>query len=133
MKISKTHQRFADRLGNQRALEYPEEFLGQNWKDVLNFWFFMDTLTEEQIKSISDAYFSLSSDERHFAYLADSDAAQVATGYSAARLAARDAAFDAAWYAAWDAAGYATYELICSHIFKEKGKSLVFLPLFLNV
>jgi hypothetical protein len=131
MKISTAHQRFAERLRNSRVLDHPEEFLGQNWKDVLNFWFFLDILTKDQWKSISDAYRSLSRDERHLAYLAASDAAQVAvaTGYSAA---ARDAASDAA-YAAYAAAGYATWEIMGSHILKEQNKSLFFLPLVLNV
>ncbi len=127
MKISKTHQKFANTLRNQRALDNPVEFLGPNWKDVLNFWFFLDTLTEEQWNSINS---SLSSDERQLARRASCVAARAV----AASDAAWDAAFFAANYVAGSyAAGYATDELIGSHILQEQNKSLVFLPMVLNV
>ena len=129
MKISKTHQRFADRLRNQRALEHLEEFLGPNWKDVLNFWLYLDTLSYDQWKSIIDAYCSLSHNERQLARRASCVAARAV----AASYAAGDAGFYAAGDAGFYVAGYATYELMGSHILKSQGKSLVSLPLFLNV
>jgi len=49
MKISKRHQVFSNILSAPRALEYPGEFLGPNWKDVLNFWLFIETLSPGQI------------------------------------------------------------------------------------
>ena len=119
MKISTTHKEFADHLRAQTALEYPERFLGPNWKDVLNFWIFIDTLNEDQWKSIKDAHYSL-------------------------RLHECNLAIDAAWLAAWLAAGaggcdaalftsgYAACEIIGSHILKEQGKSLVSFPLYLK-
>jgi hypothetical protein len=54
MKISTTHQRFVDLLNDQTALEYPERFLGPNWKDVLNFWIYLDTLSIKRLKSINE-------------------------------------------------------------------------------
>ncbi len=126
MKISTAHQRFAERLRNSRVLDYPEEFLGPNWKDVLNFWLYLDTLNEEQWNSINS---SLSSYEHRLALNAAWNAARAAVGYAACY---------AADYAAWSVAAlfsarYATDELIGSHILQEKGKSLVFFPMFLNV
>lgn len=49
MKISKRHQVFSNIISTPRALEYPGEFLGPNWKDVLNFWLFIETLSPGQI------------------------------------------------------------------------------------
>jgi hypothetical protein len=128
MTYSKTHQRFADRLNNQRALEYPEDYLGPNWKDVLNFWWFLDGLSEDQCEIVRQRYRALDDDvwdaARVVAWRADG---------GAARFAARDAARDAARCAARAAAGLTTLELIGSHRLLEQGNSLTFLPLFLNL
>jgi hypothetical protein len=138
MKISTTHQEFAEVLENQRALDHPEEFLGPNWKDVLNFWLFIDTLTQEQWNSIRNAYYSLSRDELLGSQLAASDAARDDVWYdawyaaNAAVTVAMAVAGNSARYAGY-ASGYATQELIGSHILQEQGKSLVFLQMFLNV
>ncbi len=60
MKISTTHQRFVRILSNQRALEHPEEFLGPNWKDILNFWLYLDTLSSRFISSVDQQTVGLS-------------------------------------------------------------------------
>jgi hypothetical protein len=124
MTYSKTHKRFVSRPSRARALEHPEEFLGVNYKDVLNFWWFLDGLSEDQWKIVWERYQALGYEVR-----------------GAAGAAAWDAAYDAdAWDAsAWDAAaggevaGYATLELIGSRNLLSQGKSLVFLPLFLDL
>jgi hypothetical protein len=143
MTYSKAHQCFADRPNNQRALEHPEEFLGVNYKDVLNFWWYLECLSEEQWEIVRQRYRALGYEVRGAAWKAARDAAAAAY-YAAA--AARDAAWDAAdaadawagaaaWNAAYDAVatGYATWELIGSHRLLEQGKSLTFLPLFLDL
>jgi hypothetical protein len=120
MTYSKTHKRFADRPNNQRALEHPEEFLGVNYKDVLNFWWYLECLSEEQRKIVWERYQALGYEVR--------DAA-----WNAAQGAAYDAVQNSVAYAAEYAAAYATYELIGSHRLLEQGKSLTFLPLFLDL
>jgi hypothetical protein len=119
MTYSKTHKRFADRLNNQRALEHPEEFLGVNYKDVLNFWWFIDDLSKYQLKIVVERYWDLDDEVR--------DAARAAAWKAAAYYA--DAAYDAV---AWNA-GYATLELIGSHRLLKQGKPLTFLLLFLDL
>ncbi len=120
MKISKTHQRFANRVG-QDALTNPEPFLGPNYKTVLNFWYYLDTLTEEQWEVVN----------RHFGAIPDEV-------YEEFR--------DSAWEVAGDIVGetyrFAVYmstrgyalgaacELIAMHRLLGQGKSLVFVPLF---
>jgi hypothetical protein len=133
MTYSKTHQRFADRLNNQRALEHPEDYLGPNWKDVLNFWWFLDDLSKDQWKIVKGRYRALGYEARDAARFAARDAAGAAAYYAAAAAAwkaARDAAGDAYGGAA---AAYATSELIGSHRLLEQGKSPTFLPLFLDL
>jgi hypothetical protein len=141
MTYSKTHKCFADRLNNQRALECPEDYLGSNWKDVLNFWWYLEGLSGEQRKIVRQRYAALDPKIRDDAWKAARYAARDAAGAAAyyAAAAAWDAA-DVAWGAAWGAAaaavvatGYATWELIGSHSFLEQGKSLTFLPLFLDL
>ncbi len=129
MTYSKTHQRFVNYSNNQRALEHPEEFLGVNYKDVLNFWWFLDGLSEEQRKIVRQRYWALGYEAREAAGNAADDAA-----WDAAADADADAdAYDAAAYASGNTAGYATLELIGSRNLLSQGKSLVFLPLFLDL
>ena len=54
--ISKSHKRLSERLNDPRVLTNPEEFLGLNYEAVLNFWLFLDELTEKQLKVIEGCY-----------------------------------------------------------------------------
>ena len=56
--ISKTHQRFSERLNDPRVLENPEEFLGPNYKEVLNFWMIFDNLSQEQLRVVKERYWA---------------------------------------------------------------------------
>ena len=127
MKISTIHQKFADYLEKPEALQHPENFLGPNWLTVINFWLFLDTLSKEQLKTVTDCYDA--------AWWHTRNAARYAAWYDVALSAARPAdwttAGEAAWGAAFgEAAAWATLEIIGSHILIEQGKSLFFLPMF---
>jgi hypothetical protein len=108
------------------VLTNPEKYLGKNHKAVLDFWWYMDSLTEPQWEEVVRRYYAA----RGAALDAARDAARVAA-WDAARDAARVAAWDAAWYAArdaaWYAARYATYELMGGI------ENPVFVPLFDNL
>jgi hypothetical protein len=58
--ISKTHKLFSARLNNPRVLTNPEEFLGENFKAVLNFWILIDKLDVysdyDKIKTLSKCF-----------------------------------------------------------------------------
>jgi hypothetical protein len=128
MPISKAHQNFSTELQNPEALTKPQDFLGQNYETVLNFWWTLDSLTETQWNEVARRYDAL-------------DYAAWSAALSAARSAAGDAAWDGAWeaafYAARDAAlsaaGSATWELIGMHTLLNDGKDLLFVPLFHNL
>jgi hypothetical protein len=119
IKISKTHQKFAYRLKDQTALEYPERFLGPNWKNVLNFWFYLDTLSVEDFEIVYDRYWDLDdlSAIKNLAWKAVKDTIEY---YNA----------NEAWCAT---AGIATRCATCELIGSHNLKSLNFLPLFLNL
>jgi hypothetical protein len=54
MNYSKRHKNFASNLNfrlnihEQDVLEYPEQYLGPNYKEILNFWFYWDSLSDKQ-------------------------------------------------------------------------------------
>jgi hypothetical protein len=111
MKISTTHQRFVRILSNQRALEHPEEFLGPNWKDILNFWLYLDTLSSRIISSVDQQTVGLSEP------------------YSIIGVVAAYSAYPASLSIP---AGNATLELICCHKILERGESLRFVSLLME-
>jgi hypothetical protein len=59
MKISKTHLKFANILNSTEVLTHPENFLGPNWEEVINFWLYLDTLTEDQLNVVYRHYYNL--------------------------------------------------------------------------
>jgi len=122
VKISTTHQKFADQLGDQTALEYPERFLGPNWKDFLNFWIYLDTLSAEKRKIVSKRYSAL----------ADTSVISLTHGshWVLTWNAAQDIIGNECVWSAFRVIGSSVnIELIASH----KLESLKFLPLFLNL
>jgi hypothetical protein len=160
MNYSKAHQNFSNRLQRPEALTNPQNFLGPNYEAVINFWWYMDSLTETQWTEVARRYRALDPATVDAAWDAAGAAARsaawpaagVAAGFAAgsaardaAGYAARDAARDAARYAAgyaagyaaenaaWSAAGNATYELIGMHTLLNEGKDLLFVPLFTDL
>jgi hypothetical protein len=120
MKISTTHKKFADRLWDQPVLEYPERFLGPNWKNVLNFWIYLDTLSAEDTDIIHMRYLVLGEDAIVYAENHDWKAARDTIGFTYA---------DATCHITFTFPSiYTTLELIGSHNLEY----LTFLPLFLK-
>jgi hypothetical protein len=106
---SKIHQAFSERLEQPDVLTNPANYLGPNWEDVLNFWIYLDTLSDQEKKKMNDLYWDLNDDARESAIIASRDAADDVVG--------EDFRY-AAWFAAcdvtggWVVFGFATYELI---------------------
>ncbi len=115
MKISKIHQRFSEKLKEPRALTNPEDFLGPNWRDVINFWLFIDTLSEEEKYKMNKCYWALDIDVRVFSGRAAMIAAMEVVG---------EEVKNEAWYAnSWRVFRDATLELIASHKLLEQNKT----------
>ncbi len=143
MKISKIHQEFSERLNEQKVLTNPEEFLGPNWKEVLDFWLYIDTLSGVEREKIIKSYVALDH--------AVAKSARYAS-WNSAREVDGDEVRNASWWAALDVSNFsisrdvtsvfrdatielfahATMELIAHHKLLEQRKSLVFLPFCLN-
>jgi hypothetical protein len=119
MTYSKIHKRFSERLYQPDALTDPEKYLGPNWKDVLNFWIYVDTLSDEDKKEIDDRYWALDDDVRYCDIDAARNAATEVIGRGF-RYAAWCAAYDVT---GWGVFGYATYELIAHHKLLEQNKT----------
>jgi hypothetical protein len=127
MKISKAHRTFAIIIKHD-VLIHPENYLGPNWEDVINFWLYLDTLTEEQLKTVRKRNGSLSYKECRVASEKAWVAAKATTRYA---YDASDSASDSV-SCAKPAAEYATKELIGLDKLLEQGHQPVFFPMFLN-
>jgi hypothetical protein len=126
MKISKIHQEFSEQLNDPRALTHPEDFLGPNWKDVINFWLYVDGLSVKERKKINRRYFLLEFSSR--IYWDSVYAAKKVVG-NKVLCAAGDAAYCETGRVIFRDA---THELMVHHKLLEQGKSPTFLPLCLN-
>lgn len=126
MSHSKSHQTFIELLPVRAPAEL-QELLGPNYEAVINFWWYLDTITEEQQKVFADRYRAINARnrDRHFEVIGAT--ANNITTYAdvACNCARRD------WYGDKRfAAAYATWELIGMHTLLEQDKELVFVPLF---
>jgi hypothetical protein len=94
--ISTIHSRFLriinDRLEGspQEVLSDPKKYLGPNWEKVLEFWLYLDGLSQDEKDNITLLYSSLDEDVRLSAMDTARDAAEEVVGLKV-RSAARDA------------------------------------------
>jgi hypothetical protein len=131
--ISNSHKRFSERLNNPRVLSNPEEFLGPNFETVLNFWLFLDDLSEEQIEVVNERYDDFYDGNRSewrkardLAYYASEGVVGWRYSYVSGRAAEDVTKSEAAYWA--------TRELIGMHkILEDHQKPLTFFDLFLEV
>jgi hypothetical protein len=132
MKISKAHQRISDWLEEPKVLTNPEDFLGPNWEDVINFWLYLDGLDEKEMDEMEESYWDLGKHVRHPALDSAHNASWVAckevVGWEV-RDVTRDATYDVIKRNVFV---HATNELIAQHNLLEQDKALVFLPLCLK-
>jgi hypothetical protein len=122
--ISKIHKLFSERVRSPRVLEFPEEFLGENYEAVLNFWLFLDDLSEEQLRVVKERYWAFRNGN-YSEWLKATDLAIVASeGVVTWEYA----------YNSGCAARYATRELIAMYkILEDHQQLLTFFPMFLEV
>jgi hypothetical protein len=130
--ISKIHKRLSESLNNPRVLENPEEFLGENFEAVLNFWLILDGLSEEQWRVVEERYDNFY-DEKYSEWDETTDLAWVTSEEVVGEVYSDNTAW-AAWIVAksWVAC-WATRELIGMHkILEDHQKPLTFFPMFLE-
>jgi hypothetical protein len=132
---STTHHRYAGNMANDEVLSHPEDFLGPNYKAVLNFWMFLDSLSVEQWKEVERRDGDM---EVHIVEDASEDAADSVRKMLPDFLIGqnKNSRFDLFYgsnIGAPDTAWDATLELIGMNNLLEEGKSLTFVPLFSNL
>jgi hypothetical protein len=125
MKISKAHLGFSYHLDDPKALTNPEDFLGPNWQDVINFWLYVDGLSEDEKYKMDKCHWASDVDVRRSALRDACSASEEVVGQYVTYPVLNS----------WDvhvALAYATLELLAHHKLLEQDKTLVFLPLCLN-
>jgi len=124
MTYSRTHKHFANWIDDQKALKEPQNFLGSNYRTVLNFWKWLDRFSSVQFNGVACRHSILDYKKRN---------KYDGIMYSGGDFRAPSAAYAAFKYEGVNvgfAVGYATYELIHMHTLLERGETLIFVPLF---
>jgi hypothetical protein len=117
MNYSKSHKEFASRLNyihninEQDGLEHPENYLGPNYKEVLNYWFYRDSLSSEQWDVYRNRFWSLNSETRKKAL---STATKIAKEVIDPRFV--------------DYLYEENYEIVAAHLYLERNIPFTFLP-----
>jgi len=140
MNYSKSHHNFNNHLGGDYpVLNQPENFLGPNYEAVMNFWWYIDALTDQQIDKLSSSYYSCDDFVRHNAWNISREFASTTVGRSnrVATFVSTEITPPTARYlyndnhsGARTCAKLAAYELISMHILLEQGHKLFFVPMF---
>ena len=128
--ISKSHKLFSERLQDPRVLTNPEEFLGPNYRAVLNFWLFIQDLTKDQCMTIyfrERGFYFNQHPEWNRAAIEAHDASNETIGSEFAEYADVSA-----WAVYGNAARWATRELIGMHKILNQNNSLTFFQMFLK-
>lgn len=126
--ISKTHKLFSELLNNPRVLTNPEEFLGPNYREVLNFWLILEELSEDQLRVVNECYLGFKREnfsewDRSTDLTIEASKEVVGENY--------DIAVDCAtWNITNSGACWAARELIGMHLILEQQKPLTFFEMF---
>jgi hypothetical protein len=121
MNYSSRHKEFASTLNiryninQQDVLDHPENYLGPNYKELLNYWFYWDSLSEERRNVYWNRFWSLNSETRKKAH---STAEELAKEVIDPRFV--------------DYLYIREKELIASHLYIERGIPFTYLPLILD-
>jgi hypothetical protein len=133
MKISTAHQRLARFMREEDVIPNPEKYLGPNYLSVLNFWLYLETLSKEQVIKLSKLYSAIDYYER----LKETKQATILSeqtipvGYViAAWNAGQIINYNTDTFNTNYCMGYATLELIASHLFVEQEETFTFIPMF---
>ena len=126
MKISKSQKLFIERNGEN----YPTK-MGPNWRTILNFWLFVDTLTESQIEIVGERNCEINVDDfrSQRELIAEMSGKTIRDPYCVWSCA-RECSFHWRNDNFTQAVEWATDELISHHLLLEQGKELIYVPLF---
>lgn len=126
MTYSKAHQLFAHN-NSLSALDKPQDYFGPNWETLLNFWKYLDKLTEEQWKQLDINYRSLQITNALDFLKA---ATEVVGSHNRAEVFESTERAHSDKTEARYLAARAAREILGMHLILERGLSLYYLPLF---
>jgi hypothetical protein len=130
MNYSKAHQHLAQRAGTPDAYNNPKKHLGPNYEAVLNFWWYLESLTAEQLLELEHKYM-LEYVQHNNRYSTLADYAEGILGYSRRSIATNVSRS----HVRNIIGGFpkipapVTLELIAMHTILDKGEELIFVPL----
>jgi hypothetical protein len=122
MNYSKTHKWFASNLtcirniNEQDVLDHPENYLGPNYKELLNFWFYRDSLSAKQWNVYWDRVDSLNNETRDMAHSTIEELAEEVIDPRFVEYLSN-----------------ITRELIAAHLYIERGIPFTILPLIIDL
>ena len=119
MNYSKTHQMLQREYLSDKIDDHPEQYLGPNYETVLNYWWYLESLSEIAKIDYSDNSATKPSGYNRFII---EQATLLATKQAEAWYATQLALNIGEWY------GWVTVELICMHRILDEGKSPFYLP-----
>jgi hypothetical protein len=105
-------------INGQDVLNFPEKYLGPNYKEVLNLWFYWDSLSDEQWNVYWDRWYELSVENRD-------KAAEIANKSASEVLDIK--------YWEYGVDDVIICEIIAAHLYLERGIPFTFLPLFFDL
>ena len=129
MNYSKAHQHFAQNITSD-VFYNPEKYLGPNYASVLNFWWYLESLTREQLLELQENY-DLNSGQYNMRYQVLVEYAESIVGFDN-----RYRAVTASRSHVGDIIGQfpnipapVTLELMAMHTILDKGEELIFVPM----
>lgn len=135
MKYSKAHYNLARRLGkngwnNLDVFDIPEKYLGPNYASVLNFWWYLDSLTAEQLLELEDKYMlEWARNNRRYHTLFSYAEANLGNLYPTSAVNASRANVREIIGKFPNLPAPITLELMTMHTILDSGESLMFVPL----
>lgn len=113
-----------------RFISDPETQLGPNYQTVLNFWLFLDNLSEEQMESIGQKYSRLEMDNRFQNRVAEYASKVLVNEETVWHEVANQSKHLFYPMEFRIALTWATHEIICMHKLIEDDVPIAILPLF---
>jgi hypothetical protein len=114
--ISRSHKRISEREYEDAILTYPQDYFGPNYRDLLNFWVYYETLSDYQLGEVWEKIWAMDADT-----------------WRQARAHLRKLSDQSDWLkVSRDIMSAVEMEICFAHIILEQGESLVFLPIYLD-
>jgi hypothetical protein len=128
MEHSKTLEKFISEWHPLDCLLTPEKYFGPNYESVFNFWTYIDTLDEEQLRSVERSSRIISRSHKD-------TLVNIATKTVYNQYCVWDTASESYrnGITACFSLGYATLEIVCMHKLFDEHYRLFYLPLFGNL